>query len=116
MPPQLAYVNSAILACRMKGAYKKLLRNDVAGAVRLINNTLNLIRFSTPLEDISVLNEAMDMMYKILIHIAMKRYNTAYDYIRRMYFMYASTLKTRTSFNGVVIYPWDDEQAIIRHW
>lgn len=85
----LAMVNDIIVARRMYGAYRSLLRKDTDKAVRILNDTINVIR-AKPVEDKEVVIPAVDLMYRALVNIARDNIREAHASIRTVHYMVAS--------------------------
>ena len=85
----LAMVNDIIVARRMYGAYRSLLRHDTDKVVRILNDTIQTIRCK-PIEDKEIVLPAVDLMYRALVNIARANYREASTTIRTTYYMVIS--------------------------
>lgn len=84
--PILAYMNDAIIDCRLRGIYKRLYRGDNVRAAKLIKDTLQNMRVRPFDVDKYMYNAVYDTFYLCLIDIAMKRFDSAHNRIRDLHY------------------------------
>lgn len=85
--PILAYMDDAIIDCRLRGIYRRLSRGESVRAAKLIKDTLNNMRMRPFDVDKFMYNAIYDTFYMALIDIAMKRFDSAHNRIRDLHYM-----------------------------
>lgn len=91
MPVHLTYVSDAVICCRLRGIYSAIKAEKYAKAVNLINDTLFVTENAEENDlDHEVHNKVITLFYKTLIELAMKRYSSAHNNIRELYYIISS--------------------------
>lgn len=87
MTPQLAYINEAIINCRLIGIYK-LLKDCKYDKVKLvIGDSIKMMQNAKEKDmDKRIFNKLINEFYHMTVEIALKKYNTVHDRVRDMHY------------------------------
>lgn len=87
--PKITLVNEGVMHCRMRGIYRRYLKNDIEGMKYMIKETLSIIDDAVENElDDEATDFYYEMLQRMLVEVAMKRYMSAQCRLRTMAYMY----------------------------
>lgn len=83
--PKITLINEGVMHCRLHGIYKKMLRNDMMNAVRMIKETIEIIDTA----ELNELSKDTTKYYRhslvyLLMEVAVHFYEEAHDRLRNM--------------------------------
>ena len=89
MASQITYVSDAVLTSRLHTIYKAISLGDAHRdrALHLVRDTLVILQ-NAPETDMTPKdrNDAIGVCFKTLIELAFRRYSTAHDHIRKLFY------------------------------
>lgn len=83
--PVITFVTDAIIERRLYGIYKKIMYRDFTDAKSLVNNTIYTLTYAQT-ESPRTSSAAIGVLYRVLVDLAMKRYDDAHSKVRDLYY------------------------------
>lgn len=82
---RIQYISDATLDNRVRGIYKKLLKNDVVLAHVMVNDTIWTLN-NAEHESIETVKYAIPVMYKVLLDLSLNRIDEAHNKLREVHY------------------------------
>lgn len=95
---RIRYVNDAIINRRLVGIYTKIMRRDIIDAKTVVKETIE--DFSCAETDSPhTSSKCINVLYRVLIDLAMKRYDAAHDKVRDLYYYIESPYMPQSTYS-----------------